>query len=275
MDANGNPRRDENGNVLYHIRKGNLSRRRRQQSKFESLGEIVLERHRNERQNKIRNRRKVIANNDSYCFETYKSASKSIHQGFYLYKDNVIFDLKSLNLMITYRVFMQTKNGTGFSHKNYDSWKQWYDQSTWNSIYGSIYNYGTRMALYDGPFGFYFNDGSFVVGIISRDIQYGITDNWVGSRSRSWGTASDYAGQIYFDKNGRPVALAITDTFHGDMGSGWSYIYNNDDEWEYEFYDDWHTRRFPNSALSLNSHAVRFFRDTSSTHCIFFTFNCK
>ncbi|MGT2621263.1 hypothetical protein [Photobacterium damselae] len=66
-----------------------------------------------------------------------------------------------------------------------------------------------------------------------------------------------YAGQMFFDKNKRPVALVITEPLNAAFGAGWSYIYK-DGKWHYEAQDDWDQRLFKDSTLSLDPHAPQF-----------------
>ena len=62
---------------------------------------------------------------------------------------------------------------------------------------------------------------------------------------------------MFFDLNGRPVALVITDPLTGGLGSGWSFVYTNG-QWQYESQDDWDERLLNHSVLSMDSDAPQF-----------------
>lgn len=169
------------------------------------------------------------------------------------------YELKKLNLIIAEKVFERAKNGAGFSTRNYASWKNWYNDSKWSSGITGIYQYGIRLSEYfyfSRPYGLVFNDGSFAVGIIGSDVKYG-ADNWTILDGSNWGDKDKYSGEMFFDKNGRPVAITITSRLAGELGSGRSFIYKHG-KWEYESDDDWHERRFDNSTESLDPHSPKF-----------------
>ncbi|WP_325893475.1 M85 family metallopeptidase [Grimontia sp. NTOU-MAR1] len=173
-------------------------------------------------------------------------------------------DLKNLNLLVAKLAFLRAKNKGGFYSKNWESWKHWYKDSGWKHLFGyGIYGYGLEEAegndLYN-PYGLTFNDGSFSIGVVGQDVKESTSsDNFTKLSGTNWHTIK-YAGQMFFDRNGRPVALVITDALTGGFGSGWSFIYNNG-KWQYESKDDWDVRLFQGSTLSLDPYAPKF-----STH---------
>lgn len=166
------------------------------------------------------------------------------------------WNLPKLNLVIVESAFRRVKNNNRFRATHKSSWKQWFHDTSWNHLINShVYNIFINHILIKGPFGMKFDDGSFAVGFNSTDINSakekatGQTyDNWI--IHGSWSETTDYEGVIFFDKNGRPTAIAITEAITGNFGSGWSYIYN-DGKWEYESKDDWDVRRFPTSTESV------------------------
>ncbi|XP_034247031.1 uncharacterized protein LOC117648579 [Thrips palmi] len=180
-----------------------------------------------------------------------------------------LWDLKSRNLAIAKMVFERAKNSGGFTEKDYASWKEWYHNSPWISNFSwGIFGDGVKMAGFGllkkvwGSFGYVFRDGSVSVGIVGRDTLHG-DDNWKTIKGSDWLLDKDesegYAGQMFFDRNGRPVAIVITKKIFGEFGSGYSFIYN-DGKWEYESTDDWDGRRFGGRTESLDSTAPRFLR---------------
>lgn len=170
-------------------------------------------------------------------------------------------DLKNLNLLVAKLAFLRAKNGDGFYSKNWDSWKEWYKASGWKHVFGfGVYGYGLDEAegndIYN-PYGLTFNDGSFSIGVIGNDVKESTSsDNFTKLAGTNW-TTIKYAGQMFFDRNGRPVALVITDPITGGFGSGWSFIYKNG-KWQYESKDDWDDRLFKGSTLSLDPYAPKF-----------------
>ena len=170
-------------------------------------------------------------------------------------------DLKNLNLLVAKLAFLRAKNNGGFYRKNWESWKHWYKDSGWKNVFGfGIYGYGLDEAegndIYS-PYGLTFNDGSFSIGVVGQDVKESTkSDNFTKLSGTNWHTIK-YAGQMFFDMNGRPVALVITDVVTGGFGSGWSFVYNNG-KWEYESKDDWDDHRFQGSTLSLDSNAPKF-----------------
>ena len=171
-------------------------------------------------------------------------------------------DLKNLNLRVAERAFSRAKNGGGFYHKNWDSWKAWYKGSGWKHLLGyGLYGYGFEQAKgndFYNPYGLYFNDGSYSIGVVGQDVNDRTkSDNFVVAGS-NWHTIQ-FAGQMFFDSNGRPVALVMTDIVTGAFGSGWSFIYR-DGGWQYESQDDWDDRFFAHSTLSLDPYAPMFSR---------------
>lgn len=170
-------------------------------------------------------------------------------------------DLKNLNLLVAKLAFLRAKNGSGLYRKNWGSWKDWYKSSGWKHLFGfGIFGYGLDGAegndIYDS-YGLIFNDGSFAVGVTGKDINENTSsDNFTKLVGSNW-TFPKHAGLIFFDKNGRPVAIAITNEFTGGFGSGWSFIYK-DGKWQYEPKDDWDDRLFQGSTLSLDPYAPKF-----------------
>lgn len=170
-------------------------------------------------------------------------------------------DLKNLNLLVAKLAFLRAKNKGGFYSKNWNSWKHWYKDSAWKHLFGyGIYGYGLEEAegndIYN-PYGLTFNDGSFSIGVVGQDVNKSTSsDNFTKLSGTNWHTIK-YAGQMFFDRNGRPVALVITNAFTGGFGSGWSFIYNNG-KWQYESKDDWDDRLFQGSTLSLDPYAPKF-----------------
>ncbi|KOB51764.1 Apoptosis inducing protein, partial [Operophtera brumata] len=127
--------------------------------------------------------------------------------------------IENYNLMIVAKVLERAKKNNGlYNISSYNSCKDWYAGSHWEF------------------------DNSFAVGILGTDAKNG-KDNWVNLIHDFTKTdgVKDYAGQVYFDKNGRPVAIVITSNALGQAGSGWSFIYNNG-KWEYESTDSWDER---------------------------------
>ncbi len=170
-------------------------------------------------------------------------------------------DLTNLNLLVAKLAFLRAKNGGGSHRKNSGSWKAWYKASVWKHFLGyGLYGYGKEQAqgndIYN-PYALIFNDGSFSIGVVGKDIRESTrSDNFTKLAGTNWHTIR-YAGQMFFDRNGRPVALVITDPLTGGFGSGWSFIYN-DGKWQYKSKDDWDDRLFYNSTLSLDSYAPKF-----------------
>lgn len=168
-------------------------------------------------------------------------------------------DIEVLSLVIAERAVNRAINGGGFRKKDYESWKTWYQKSDWKPVLPfGLYDYGLDEAKGNdifNPYGIIFNDGSFSVGVTGEDVKYGPRDNWTTLAGSNWGQR--HAGQIFFDKSGRPVAIVITNNITGFFGSGWSFIYNNG-RWEYESKDDWDERRFPERTESLDPYAAKF-----------------
>ncbi|AUI88695.1 hypothetical protein BS333_20635 [Vibrio azureus] len=172
-------------------------------------------------------------------------------------------DFKNLNLLVAKQAFLRAKNSGGFYAKNWSSWKAWYQASAWKHAFGyGLYGYGLEQAMGNdlyNPYGLVFNDGSFSVGVVGKDVTSSTkSDNFTTLAGTNWHTIK-YAGQMFFDRNGRPVALVITDMMTGVVGSGWSFIYS-EGKWLYEPHDDWDERYFANSELSLDAHAPQFIR---------------
>ncbi|OLQ78216.1 hypothetical protein FA893_14165 [Photobacterium damselae subsp. piscicida] len=171
-------------------------------------------------------------------------------------------DFKNLNLRVAQLSFLNAKKGSGFYRKNWDSWKSWYQASSWkNGLNSGLYGYGhdeSEGNLIYSPYGITFNDGSFSIGFSSRKHINDNTkdDNFVKLNNANW-SSFYYAGQMFFDKNKRPVALVITEPLNAAFGAGWSYIYK-DGKWHYEAQDDWDQRLFKDSTLSLDPHAPQF-----------------
>ncbi|CAG9581981.1 unnamed protein product [Danaus chrysippus] len=185
----------------------------------------------------------TLVGSDPYCLKPLELIKMSMHQE---------------NLIIVSEVLDRAIKHKGFYSKDYGSWKDWYADSSW--AFG-IFNDGLSMAgqgwVYD-PYGYKFNDNSFVVGILGTDAR-GKSDNWVNLAHdfRDTKDKKQYAGQVFFDKNGRPVAIVITSIAWAQVGSGWSFVYNNE-KWEYESTDSWDERRFAGRTESLDTTAPKF-----------------
>ncbi|OWR45007.1 Aip56 [Danaus plexippus plexippus] len=184
-----------------------------------------------------------LIDDDPYCLKPLELIKMSMHEE---------------NLIIVSEVLDRAIKHKGFYSKNYGSWK--IGTLILPGEFG-IYADGISMAgqgwVYD-PYGYKFNDNSFAVGILGTDAR-GKSDNWV-NLSHDFTTTEgtrDYAGQVFFDKNGRPVAIVITSRQWADVGSGWSFIYNNE-KWEYERTDSWDERRFAGRTESLDTTAPKF-----------------
>lgn len=168
--------------------------------------------------------------------------------------------LEKYGLVIAEKAVNRVEHGSGFYKKKYKSWKEWYQSLAWKHVFGyGIHGYGQAEAegyfIYS-PYGEIFEDGSFAVGITGTDIKkWGHNDNWTNLAGENWSSAS--AGQMYFDKNGRPVAIVMTNPITGFFGAGWSFIYN-EGKWEYESKDDWDKHRFSEQNESLDRYAARF-----------------
>ncbi|ACJ10171.1 hypothetical protein BJP44_07350 [Candidatus Williamhamiltonella defendens] len=202
-----------------------------------------------------------------YDFTKYCFSGRPVNH--VIFNDNTPlyeWELKALNLTIVEKVFNRAKNGGGFYKKNYPSWKDWYHKSYWKTAFGyGIYDYGLEEAKGNSiyrPYGIEFNDGSFSIGFTGDDVKYG-DDNWKTLSGSNWGISTErYAGQIFFDKNGRPVAIVSTDPLTGAFGSGWSYLYDKG-KWEYESKDDWDNRRFGDNTESLDHNAPKFLKSST------------
>ncbi|HGJ5854966.1 M85 family metallopeptidase [Arsenophonus nasoniae] len=179
------------------------------------------------------------------------------------------FDVKKYNLVIAAMAVNRVEEGGGFYKVKYNSWKEWYQDHAWRKVlFGKgITDHGFAQAngtFTYNPYGFIFYDGSFAVGVTGNDVEnvvnsYGYIDNWTTLSGKNWFPLNilKYAGQIYFDKSGRPVALVMSNTITGFFGAGWSFIYNKG-KWEYESKDDWDERRFAGRTESLDPYAPRF-----------------
>lgn len=132
--------------------------------------------------------------------------------------------LREANLAVIQREFRRTVMGDGFHYKKFPSWREQYDAYDWSSIreQGEVMsgNYFKIWALGGFRFrhmnyGYYFSDGSFSIGISSKTIRNDDTDNWLfeAGKSISEWQDSDYYGQVFFDRNGRPVAIALMSPF--------------------------------------------------------------
>lgn len=163
------------------------------------------------------------------------------------------------NIVIAGKAFDRVKNRGGFYFIDYDSWKDFYRRNL--PMERGLMHYARTMAVDSSlaPYGYKFNDGSFMVGIIGDDVKYG-NDNWKTLRGGDWGRGDEYAGEIFFDKIGRPVAIVISCKQKAGSGAGCSFIYNNG-KWEYESNEDWDIRRFYHRTLSLDPRAPRFLID--------------
>lgn len=128
--------------------------------------------------------------------------------------------LRETNLAVIQREFRRTVLGDGFHYKKFPSWREQYDAYDWSSIreQGEVMsgNYFKIWALGSFRFrhmnyGYYFSDGSFSIGISSKTIRDDDTDNWLfeAGRSISEWQDSDHYGQVFFDRDGRPVAIAL------------------------------------------------------------------
>ncbi|HGJ5879333.1 MAG TPA: M85 family metallopeptidase [Arsenophonus nasoniae] len=172
------------------------------------------------------------------------------------------FHLEKYNLVIAAMAVNRAEQGSGFYKEECESWKEWYKSKEWRKyLFGKgIFEHGkyeAKGSLIYGPYGLLFDDGSFAVGVKGKDIEeYGYNDNWTTLSGKNW-YPLEYAGQIYFDKNGRPIAIVMTNPSIGLLGGGWSFIYNKG-KWEYESEDDWDERRFAGRTESLDPYAPRF-----------------
>lgn len=132
--------------------------------------------------------------------------------------------LKHTNLAIVQREFKRTVDGDGFYYKNYNSWLDQYNEYSWDDIRskGEVMSGNVFKVWALGGFRFrhinygnYFSDGSFSIGISNEAIKSTDTDNWLSEAGRTvneWRDGS-YYGQVFFDYNGRPVAIALMSRF--------------------------------------------------------------
>lgn len=203
------------------------------------------------------------ASNSGQCSFDVKDRAKPISDSIHFEGGQFLIkrDLINLNLSVAKLAFLRAKNGGGFYNKNWASWKSWYKASAWKHLLGfGLYGYGQEQAqgndIYN-PYGIRFNDGSFSIGVVGGDINNSTrSDNFTTLAGTNWHTIR-YAGQMFFDLNGRPVALVITDPLTGGLGSGWSFVYTNG-QWQYESQDDWDERLLNHSVLSMDSDAPQF-----------------
>ncbi|QBY44314.1 M85 family metallopeptidase [Arsenophonus nasoniae] len=168
--------------------------------------------------------------------------------------------LKKYNLIIAELAVSRVENGSGFYNKKYKSWKEWYHSSAWKTILGTgIYDYGLSEIGKNAsskPYGFIFEDGSFSVGVTSDDAKkYGYNDTWTNYFKDDKETI--YAGQMFFDKNGRPIALTITNKISGYLGKGLSSLYIKGG-WTWNIKDTWDIHNFKDNYESLDRYAPRF-----------------
>jgi hypothetical protein len=155
------------------------------------------------------------------------------------------------------------------SRNDYTDWRQWWNYSSWAHgcikdgvvEYGQWLSDGGNIDARDCGFATYgnginqairFNDGSVAMGINGRTIKS--LENWtIGAvGGTDW---SGYNGYAFFDPQGRPTAMAISNTNWAAYGAGFSFIYKNG-KWESRSQDNW-IGEFSNSN-SLDSNAFRF-----------------
>lgn len=154
---------------------------------------------------------------------------------------------------------------------DYADWKQWWEYSKWQDgcfidgviEYGQWLSDGGNITGAEGACGntygdginqaIRFNDGSMAIGINGRTIKSG--ENWtIGAVGGiNWSGLHGYA---FFDKNGRPTAMAISSRNWATYGAGFSFIYKNG-KWEPRATDDW-ISEFSSTSNSLDKHALRF-----------------
>lgn len=149
----------------------------------------------------------IITKNDFLCLTpivTYKLAFK---------KDN---------LLIAANVLERTDHGIGFEDKfKYKSWRDWLGKSSWVNVWFNglnvhgIAKYGKSMA--DHKYGYVFKDRS-LLGSLE---QICVLETTAGLSTLVGLWTAGLAEQIFFDKNGRPVALAVSDEENTIGGQGW------------------------------------------------------
>lgn len=104
-------------------------------------------------------------------------------------------------------------------------------------------------------YGFYFSDGSFSIGISKNAIKQTDIDNWLFEADlnvHEW-MDREFYGQVFFDRFGKPVAIAIMTPYCFFKRCTWLYEYVNGDKWK------WHKQEWePTSENSTNFAAISF-----------------
>ncbi|MBG6243320.1 MAG: hypothetical protein EKE20_16620 [Candidatus Symbiopectobacterium sp. Dall1.0] len=161
--------------------------------------------------------------------------------------------LKKYHLLSVHECISRVIRAGLVQRKNFKSWKEWYNTFNWKvMLFGrGIFDYGKKQRSDPSSALFMFDDGSFAVGISNLDFEDKCFEKYNDMIS------GDAYGQAYFDKNGRPVAIAITSIGSGLIGMGWSFVYK-DGQWDYESQDDWDERLFFNKTDSLDQYSPKF-----------------
>lgn len=104
-------------------------------------------------------------------------------------------------------------------------------------------------------YGLYYSDGSFSVGISRAAIHKDDTDNWLfeaGLTTADW-LGKEFYGQIFFDRHGRPVAIAIMTPYCFFQRCTWVFEYMEGDRWKWS-QEEW----YPTNVLSTNIQSITF-----------------
>lgn len=200
-------------------------------------------------------------NSSSHFLFPGADAAKIVKSFFCITHDSVIFN-DGLNLsdsnLKTYDLFsvasakdIAEKNGV-IDKKEYSSWKDFYSNKYWSEVFVN----GNFKCYMEKPKLLMFADGSFAIGIsglqvLAHQINYEYNDKWFNKANTSM------SGQVYFDKNGRPVSIVMTSKGYSLLGLGWSFVYKNRG-WEYIPDEDWHKKLFSDKYESLDPYAPRF-----------------
>lgn len=175
----GNPRRDDNGNVLWNIKK------------------------KSEEHDELRRRRSIAQVNDPFCLDTNKDLADGIANGSYMFDTETrkMWNLTALQLVYVKKAIESVK-ACSLSHFQ-----------SWRSFYFAKYNENSRF-MFDGipldKSGVTFMDGSFVLGVkIGRKI---IRSGKIELLTFYPANLSSATDGLFFDRNGRPIAIICADT---------------------------------------------------------------
>lgn len=188
-----------------------------------------------------RRRRSITQVNDPFCLNTNKDFAGGIANGSYMFdtETRTMWNLTALQLVYVKKAIESVKE---CSLSNFQSWR---------SFYFAKYNENSRF-MFDGipldKSGVKFMDGSFVLGV---KIGSQITDSGIIKLLTFYPATLRYATNgLFFDKNGRPIAIIFADTEID------SVIVYSDGGWSR--YLDETFQAFKNNDLSLDNKAPRF-----------------